>query len=173
MTCASRNVVLRTADVNRLPGGRTVPRSRALVIGCACLLYACGFDRERPSPVAPDATASLSVEVLAPLPGTPAFAGTTLTVSVRARDLSGDLLAGVGYVVRRSGSGNNATLDSASFGLGGAALATQEFTFAVPVLPTNTQLDIFGIAYGPGTQTRVSIPRSVLVVPCQVGQPGC
>lgn len=153
--------------------GRGVSRGGIFVIGSACLLYACGFDRERPSPVAPEATASLTVEVLAPQPGTPVFAGKDLTVSVRARDLAGDHLAGVGYVVRRSGSGNNATLDSVALGVGGTTLATQEFTFAVPVLPTNTQLDIFGIAYGPGVQTRVSIPRSVLVVPCPVGQPGC
>jgi hypothetical protein len=104
------------------------------------------------------------VEVIEPRSGATIPAGRDVTVRVSARDLNGAQLAGVGFVARRSGSGNNATLDSAGLTLTPAAEATRDFDFAVPALPTNTQVDIFGIAYGPGTQSRVSIARSVIVV---------
>ena len=46
--------------------------------------------------------------------------------------------------------------------------------FSVPALPTNTQVDIFGIAYGPGTQSRMSIGRSVIVAAtCSARPDGC
>lgn len=134
----------------------------------------CGFDRERPSPVEPDAQASLSVQVLAPRPGTVLGIGTDVTIEVSARDLTGDLLVGIGYVARRSGSGGNATLDSATFVTGGGSLATHEFTLHVPeTLFENAQIDVFGIAFGPGTQSRLSEARSVTVVECAPTVPGC
>jgi hypothetical protein len=156
-------VPLRTA--------RTLTLSVVLV---TCLLPGCSFDRKRPNPVEPDAHASLSVEVVEPRDGITVIAGRDMTVRVSARDLSGTLLEGVGYVVRRFGSGNNATLDSVVIAFDETAEATREFAFAVPAsLPTSTQLDITGMAFGPGSQFRLSIPRSVIVARCQPGQLGC
>jgi hypothetical protein len=140
----------------------------------ALILAGCGFDRERPSPIEPDVAASLSVEVLAPRSGAVVGAGTSVTIEISARDLAGDRLEGVGYFARRSGSGGNATLDSVALSTGGGSLAVREFTFEVPAnLPENTQVDVFGVAFGPGTQSRVSVPRSVSVSPCRTGVPGC
>jgi len=145
--------------------------------GCLLVVIvagACNFDRERPSPVEPDVQAALSVLILEPRDGSVALTGRDLTVKVEARDLSGSRLAGVGFVARRSGSGGNATLDSVALGVDQTNEATREFTFAVPAtLPANTQVDIFGIAYGPRTQTRVSVPSSITVARCDPGQPGC
>jgi hypothetical protein len=138
------------------------------------MLSACGFDRDRPSPVEPEEEASLSVEVLAPRTGEVLGVGTAVTVEVSARDLTGEQLHGIGFVARRSGSGGNATLDSLVESTGAQAQAVREFTFTVPAdLPANTQLDFFGLAFGPGSQSRVSTARSVTVIPCAVGVPGC
>lgn len=140
----------------------------------ALLVAGCGFERERPSPVETDETASLSVQVLAPRTGAVLGAGTQATIEISARDLAGDNLQGVGYVARRSGSGGNVTLDSVALATGGGSLAVRDFTFTVPEgLPANTQIDVFGIAYGPGTQSRLSVASSVVVIPCQAGVPGC
>jgi len=148
-------------------------KRRVLVVVLA-LSSGCGFDRERPSPIETDEQANLSVEVLSPRTGTVLGAGTDVTVEVSARDLSGDRLEGIGFVARRSGSGGNATLDSLAQATGGGTLAVREFTFTVPaLLPVNTQIDLFGIAYGPGAQVRVSAPRSVTVIPCMENVPGC
>jgi hypothetical protein len=155
-----------------LPARRTLTPLLATFSGV--LAGACSFDRDRPSPVEAADTAALSVELLEPSNGITVVAGRDLVVRVSARDLSGNRLEGVGFVARRFASGNNATLDSAVFALAGEDEATHEFAFSVPSsLPTSTQLDIFGIALGPGSQARLSIPRSVIVAQCQPGQPGC
>jgi hypothetical protein len=112
--------------------------------------------------------------VLEPAAGATVIAGRAVTVRVAARDLSGDQLTGVGFVARRFGSGGNATVDSLVERFNETDHATRDFPFTVPaILPTSTQLDIFGIAFGPRTQARVSVPRSVIVAQCRVGQPGC
>jgi hypothetical protein len=138
------------------------------------LVGACGFDRDRPEPVEPEAEASLSVEVLSPRTGEVLGAGSAVVVEVSARDLTGEHLHGIGFVARRSGSGGNATLDSVVESTGARAQAVREFTFAVPAgLPVNTQVDVFGLAFGPGSQSRVSVARSVTVISCGPGVPGC
>jgi hypothetical protein len=131
----------------------------------------CSFDRERPEPTEPRVPAQLSVEVVEPRDGVTVIAGRDLIVRVSARDLGGTGLEGVGYVVRRLGSTSNTTLDSAAVSFADSSEATREFAFVVPAtLPSSTQLDVFGIAFGPNTQARLSNPRSVTVTQCQ---PGC
>jgi hypothetical protein len=146
-----------------------VPLSCFLLLASGCLR-----DRERPSPFEPDSQASLSVQLLEPRPGVTLIAGRAALVRVSARDLLGEHLTGVGFVARHFGSGANATLDSVAFHFDATSDTVREFSFTVPAtLPTSTQLDIFGIAYGPGNQSRLSIPNSVIVAQCQPGQAGC
>jgi hypothetical protein len=125
--------------------GAHAPRRGA----CATLVLfaSCSFDRERPMPTATE-PASLTVEVIEPRAGATIVASQDVPVRVNARDLTGMQLSGVGFVARRSGSGNNATLDSAGLSL-----------------PLTDE--------GPGTQSRMSIARSVIVVAQCPGQPPC
>lgn len=119
-------------------------------------------------PTEPDATTRLTVEVLSPRDGQTIVAGRTLTVRVRGRDLEGDGVAGLGFVIRRMGGGA-ATIDSVSVVLDNrVADATEDFTFTVPGgLTTNTHLEVFGLAFGPGSAVRVSAPRAVVVARCE------
>jgi len=150
------------------------PCRMTVIVVLLVVVSGCSFDRERPEPTEPAVPVQLSVEVVEPRDGVTVIAGRDLVVRVSARDLGGAQLEGVGYVVRRFGSGGNATLDSAAIGFEESSEATREFAFVVPAsLPTSTQLDVFGIAFGPRTQARLSIPRSVIVAQCQPGQPGC
>ncbi|MGH7505635.1 MAG: hypothetical protein ACRELX_08275 [Longimicrobiales bacterium] len=140
------------------------------MLAAALLLAGCG-ERARPAPTDVDAPVQLSVEVLAPRDNETVVAGRDLVVRVHARDLRGASLAGVGFIVRRAGS----TLDSVSLVLDvPVAESTQAFHFPVPAaLTTNTHLEVFGIAYGPGALARVSVPRAVVVARCQPFQTGC
>ena len=157
--------------MKRARGGCAQRRGACAVL--AVVIASCAFDRERPMPTVAE-PASLTVEVIEPRAGATILASQDVPVRVNARDLNGTQLSGVGFVARRSGSGNNATLDSAGLSLPLTDEATREFAFSVPALPTNTQVDIFGIAYGPGTQSRMSVARSVIVVAqCPPGQPAC
>ncbi|MCI0434626.1 MAG: hypothetical protein L0271_13445 [Gemmatimonadetes bacterium] len=123
----------------------------------------CITERERPSPVE-TAAASLSVRIVQPRHGATVLAGTSIAVVIEARDLDGSHLTGLGYVSRRLGSGSNATVDSVALRFPERSDSTHGFTFDIPAaLPTNTQLDVYGIAYGPGSQARVSVPVSVVV----------
>jgi hypothetical protein len=140
----------------------------------ACLLAAgiVGCEvRERPTPLEPDTDARLTVEVLSPRDGATIVAGRALTVRVRGRDLQGNGVEALGYVVRRNGGGGT-TIDSVSIELDTrVADATEDFTFAVPaILPTNTQLEVFGLAFGSGTAARISVPRAVVVARCEAFQ---
>lgn len=132
----------------------------------------CYVDRSRPGPSEPEITGSLSVQVIEPRHGISVLGARPLAVRIQGRDLGGARLEGVGFVARRSGSGA-ATLDSAAFRPGAAGVLDHEFEFTVPDLPTNTQVDVYGVAYGPGTQARLSVASSVVVVRCQPGIPGC
>ncbi|HUF67038.1 MAG TPA: hypothetical protein VMM79_00205 [Longimicrobiales bacterium] len=143
------------------------------MVALIAILSGCAFDRDRPSPVEPDGEASLSVEVVAPLAGAVLGSGTGVTVEVSARDLTGDRLYGVGFVARRADAAGNAALDSAVESTGAQSQAVREFTFVVPAGLVNTQVDVFGLAFGPGTQSLMSSARSVTVVACAAGVPGC
>jgi hypothetical protein len=135
---------------------------------------ACYADRTRPTPLEAEETASLSVQLLDPRDGMAVLGDHTITVAVLGRDLSGDRLEGVGFVARRMGNGAPATLDSVALRTAAPGRVLQrEFVFAVPDLATNTQVDVIGIAYGPGSQARLSDPSSLIVIRCEPGIPGC
>lgn len=138
---------------------------------CAWLLAVAvsGCDvRQRPTPSEPAADARLTVEVLSPRDGATIVAGRDLTVRIRGRDLQGNGVEALGYVVRRVGGGGG-TVDSVSIELDTrVADATEDFTFLVPAgLTTNTHLEVFGLAFGPGTVVRISVPRAVVVARCE------
>lgn len=150
-------------------------RAPSVMLGLALLGPAAGCysDRARPDPSEPAVTASLSVQILEPRTGAAVLGNRPLTIGVLGRDLGGTRLEGVGYVARRAGSGSNVTLDSAGYRPGAGSSLEHAFEFLVPDLAANTQIDVFAIAYGPGTQARLSVPSSVIVVRCQPGIPGC
>lgn len=149
------------------------PPGPGLLLLVLPLLAGCYADRTRPGPSEPTAGASLSVQLIEPRHGTTVLGERPLTVRVLGRDLDGARLVGVGFVARRSGSGGNATLDSVAYRAPGSSSLDHTFEFTVPDLPTNTQVDVYGIGYGPGTQARLSTASSVIVVRCQPGIPGC
>jgi hypothetical protein len=137
------------------------------------LAAACYADRARPDPSEPTVSASLTAQILEPRHGAAVLGNRPLTVRVQGRDLSGTNLTGVGFVARRAGTGSNATLDSAAHRPGPGSVLEHSFEFPVPDLPTNSQVDVFAISYGPGTQARLSVPSSLIVIRCQPGIPGC
>ncbi len=143
---------------------RTVVLGSAVLIGTAC------FDeRTRPDPVEPP-PAQLLVEVLEPFQNDTVIAGRDISIRVSARDLGGSNLAGVGFVVRHA----TVVLDSVAVSFTPKAEHVGVFPFRVPAqLPTNTRLDVFGFARGPGTQSRISTARSVVAVQCDPTRPGC
>lgn len=128
--------------------------------------------RARPTPSEADAAVQLTVEVLTPRDGATVVAGRALTVQVRARDLRGEGVRGVGFVVRRL-EGGGATVDSVAHALASpSAEATQQFETVVPAtFATNTHLEVIGLAFGPGTAVRASVPRAVVVARCTPPQP--
>lgn len=146
---------------------------RAALVLCLGLwaLPACE-QRARPTPAEPDAAVQLSVEVLSPRDGATVVAGRPLAVQVRARDLRNTGVRGVGFVVRRIDQGGG-TIDSVARALGSpTADTTHEFETVVPAsLVTNTHLEVIGLAFGPGTAVRVSVPRAVVVARCEPPQP--
>jgi hypothetical protein len=90
-------------------------------------------------------------------------------VSVLARDLDGRALTGVGFVARRFAPGFPA-LDSVAIVFTPRDDSTHVFTLHIPAtLPTNTQIDVYGIAYGPNRQARLSTASSLVAAPCTVG----
>ncbi|MGD8279111.1 MAG: hypothetical protein PVH00_13830 [Gemmatimonadota bacterium] len=147
---------------------------RAAMLGVLLVAAACYSDRSRPSPTETEPQVLLSVRLIDPRNGQAVLGDHTINVSVEGRDLIGAQLRGVGFVARRVGNGEPVTLDSVAVLPGTPSrLLQQEFVFAVPDLPTNTEVDVFGIAYGPGSQTRLSDPSSLIVIRCEPGIPGC
>ncbi|HUF52103.1 MAG TPA: hypothetical protein VMN60_14860 [Longimicrobiales bacterium] len=148
-------------------GSRRRLRSRSRAVALVGLIGAAGCfaERERPSPVEPSVEARLSVQLLAPRPGMAVLTGDTVRVQVLARDLSGQGLLGIGFLARRFSPGLP-RVDSAAVRFAARADTTHEFLFIMPELPTNTQVDIYGIAFGSGTQHRVSPPSYVIAVRC-------
>ncbi|CAN5862509.1 hypothetical protein BH23GEM9_BH23GEM9_09940 [soil metagenome] len=142
----------------------------ALVVALAGVVTAgCFEDRARPWPVEPRSPARLSVQVLAPRAGVTVATGDDIGVSVNARDLDGRSLTGIGFVARRLAPGSP-VLDSAAVQFAGRGDSTHVFVLRVPQdLPTSTQVDIYGIAFGPGTQSLVSSSAPVVVVNCTNG----
>jgi hypothetical protein len=132
-------------------------------------LTGCFEDRTRPLPVEPDVEARLTVQLLAPRTGNTVVTGDDVTVMVSGRDLDGRALTGVGFVARRAAPGMP-VLDSAAVQFAARADSTHPFVFRVPAnLPTNAQVDVYGIAYGPGPQARLSVAANLVVVNCSNG----
>lgn len=142
---------------------------RARVALVVLALTGCFEDRERPSPVEPDGDAQLSVRLLAPATGLTVPTGAEVTVEVEAHDLNLLYLEGVGFVVRRLAPGMP-LVDSAAVRFASRGDTLHAFTFTVPeTLVTNTQLDVYGIAFGPGGAARLSEPSHLVVVHCENG----
>jgi hypothetical protein len=147
---------------------------RALgLLAILSLAGAAGCDpRDRPSPSESDAAVQLSVEVVSPRDGATVVAGRPLAIQVRARDLRGQGVTAVGFVVRRLG-GAGAAVDSVAHTLfSPTAETTQDFEMVVPAtFITNTHLEVFGIAFGARSAVRISVPRAVVVARCEPPQP--
>jgi hypothetical protein len=142
---------------------------RAAFAVAVIALSGCFSERERPTPAGPDGVAELSVRLLAPTTGATVPTGEDVTVEVEARDLNMLLLEGVGFVARRLAPGMP-LVDSAAVRFPSRSDTVHAFTFTVPgALTTNTQLDIYGIAFGPGGTTRLSEPSHLVVVHCENG----
>jgi hypothetical protein len=141
---------------------------RLALLLCAALFVGCFEDRIRPSPVEPRA-GMLGVQLISPGSGLTVATGTDLAVTVHARDLTGRGLVGTGYVVRQFSPGRP-TLDSLAVHFPARSDSVHDFLYRVPDhIATNTQIDVYGIAYGVGGQTRVSTPSSLVVVNCPGG----
>jgi hypothetical protein len=125
------------------------------------LLIGCSETRSRPDPFGPPSNLDLDVEVLAPAVGTSAASGSTLQIVIQASE-SRRRLVGVGFVARLF---SEATLDSSVIRFSERADTTHAFPLHLPgSLATNTQIDLFGLAFGPGGVAAASARRSVIVI---------
>ena len=141
---------------------------RLLTLAVLLAMTACFADRDRPSPVEAPVVLRLSVQLLGPRSGLAVQGGDTVHVRVHARDLDGQGLLGVGFVARRFSAGLP-RVDSAAVRFAARGDTTHDFTFLMPNLPTNSQIDIYGIAFGSGSAHRLSPPTYVLAVRCTIG----
>ena len=142
-----------------------------LLLASFVILAACG-DRGRPLPPELNADVELDVRVLAPVSNRqPLLAGEAIQVQVRAQEHAGRV-HGAGFVARRLGSA--VAVDSAVLMFDPVSDTTVAFTLIVPdTLPPNTQLDIYGLAFGPGTLSRLSSPQHLTVVVCPPNATWC
>ena len=152
----------------RPSGGRKRSVTGAMLV--TLIAAGCFGDRDRPGPAAPDGGPLLNSRVLAPESGATVLTGRDIVVRVEAQDLSRLYLNGVGFVARRLSPGMP-LVDSAAVRFALQEDSTHEFTFQVPnTYPTNTQVDIYGIAFGVGGHARLSEPVHVVVIQCEVGE---
>jgi hypothetical protein len=143
-------------------------RMRRLLIACI-LLTGCVADRPRPTPAEPVEAASPFAAVRKPLNNTTIFGARPLDVEIFALDVRGSRLTGMGYVVRRNG----VRLDSQVVRFPARIDSLRVFTYQVPDLPTNTQLDVYALGFGAGGESYVSTPTGLVVVRCEPQFPGC
>jgi hypothetical protein len=134
----------------------------------------CGELRQRPLPMeAGGGGVNLSVDV-ATSAGTAehAIAGRTLHIRVHGTETLGRL-TGVGYRIERAGP-NRAVLDSAAIHFAPRPDSLHSFPVTIPdTLPNNAQIDVYGIAFGPGNAARVSGAKPLLVLRCAPGATWC
>lgn len=137
----------------------------------------CGAERDRPDGsdlTGPLDSIRLEVTVLSPQTGNGSvyYAGESVTVAVRASEAAGALV-GTGFVARRVGP-EHQTLDSAAVSFEARKDTTAVFPLALPdTMPHRSQLDIFGIAYGPDTLTAQSVPQTVVIHECPANADYC
>ena len=133
---------------------------------CIALLALASCDElERPQALEPNLETSLLAEVVRPRTedNTTVIAGRLLFVSVRGSEVGGRL-TGLGvHVLRQPGR----FVDSIAVSFPAAAESTHVFSVMVPdSLPSNSQLELTGIAFGVGGATQVSEPEAVIVLRC-------
>ncbi|HSL71953.1 MAG TPA: hypothetical protein VK864_17015 [Longimicrobiales bacterium] len=134
---------------------------RVTLVATLLLVAGCAETRTRPDPFGPPSTLDLAVEILAPDVGTSAVSGSTLQIVIHASE-GGRRLVGAGFVARLF---NEATLDSSVIRFSQRADTTLVFPFRLPgTLATNTQIDVFGIAFGTGGAALSSAGRSFIVI---------
>jgi hypothetical protein len=111
-------------------------------------------------------TLNLTVDVVSPSTATPVVAGRIVAVLVHGSE-PGARLTGLAYVARRFD--NNALIDSVRIEFAARQDTSHQFQLRIPpTLPTNAQIDLYGIAFGSNLQSRVSAPRAIVVLNCTV-----
>jgi hypothetical protein len=137
----------------------------------AMLMVGCMTDRPRPSPSENDDRAVLFVQVLKPENNAVVAGAHPIDVEIYAADLEGERLTGLGYVVRHNGE----RVDSVVRHFNPRTDSLRTFVYPVPDLPTNTQLDISGHAFGTHGDQLEGPPVMVIVVRCPLVNPppGC
>lgn len=141
----------------------------AVLIATVVAQVGCFADRERPDPLEPIGAPILTAVILAPATGATVQTGRDITVRVEARDEGSLRLQGAGFVARSVTAGGQ-VVDSAAVRFAARSDTTHEFTFQVPnTFVTNTQVDVYGIAFGPGGVSTLSEPVHLVVVQCPNG----
>jgi len=146
-------------------------RTRHLAVLALALLAGCGSDRERPGIVGPDTPLQMAVRIVAPRTSESVEAGRNLNIRISGFETF-KRLEGLGVVIHRF---NVATpLDSTVVRFAPVTDTVVTFDFRVPPnLPTNAQLDIRGIAFGPDNQTMRTPGVTVVVIACAPGAEWC
>jgi len=150
---------------------RLLPDSTRVAAALILVVLAAGcFDsRPRPTPIEPVVIANLSVQVLAPRAGQAVPTGTDVIVRVSGRDLDRTGLLGIGFMARSFLPGRP-LVDSVAIRFAARADTIHEFTLRIPTsMASNTQVDVYGLAFGLGTQTAVSSPSYLIAVRCVNG----
>lgn len=133
---------------------------------------ACFKDRPRPSPIEPDDSSLVSVQLIRPFENSTVLAGRDVVVEVLGLGEGGQRLGGIGYVARRVEGGQ--LIDSVSVFFEPVTVARDSFDLAVPAqLVTNTHLSITGLAFPTGGSIRYSAGVQVVVAQCSPDIPAC
>lgn len=151
--------------------GRRVTRRRLvrLLPALALLLGGCLKDRARPDPLGPGGAPILTAVILAPTSGATVITSHDILVRIEGRDTGSQQLEGVGFVARGLTAGTP-VVDSAAVRFTASGQRIHEFTFQVPdSFTTNTQIDVYAIAFGPAGTTARSEPVHLVVVQCPNG----
>jgi hypothetical protein len=128
--------------------------------------------RSRPLPPEVEGEVRLRVDVVSPVTNDVFLAGDTIEIVVRGRE-SGGRLRGLGFVARHPRP-DLPPLDSVVVDFGPRADTTVRFSWPIPSsLPTNAQIDLYGLAFASAGQRAVSEPQHVIVLACSPGAAWC
>lgn len=145
--------------------------TRAVSVLLLAGLAACGSDRERPGLVSPDTPLQIAVQIVAPRTSETVEAGRNLSIQISAFETF-KRLEGLGVVIHRFNSPG--VLDSTVVRFQPTTDTVITFNFRVPpTLPTNAQLDIRGIAFGPDDQWKRTPGVTVIVLACPPNAEWC